>query len=57
MSCVAGRNVRTVPTSVACDGITLIAAGFPACIAQRLTTAVSMGLTLRETIDCTAVMM
>ena len=27
MSCVAGRNVRTVPTSLACDGITLIAPG------------------------------
>ena len=57
MSCVAGRNVRTVPTSVACAGMTLIAPGLPACIAQRLTTAVSIGLTLRETIDCTAVMM
>ena len=31
--------------------------GLPACIAHRLTTAVSIGLTLRETIDCTAVMM
>ena len=48
MSCVAGRNVRTVPTSVACAGITLIAPGLPACIAQRLTTAVSIGLTLRD---------
>ena len=57
MSCVAGRNVRTVPTSFACDGITLIAPGLPACIAQMLTTAVSIGLTLRATIDCTAVMM
>ncbi len=57
MSCVAGRNVRTVPTSFACDGITLIAPGLPACIAQMLTTAVSIGLTLRLTIDCAAVMM
>ena len=57
MSCVAGRNVRTVPTSFACAGITLIAPGLPACIAQMLTTAVSIGLTLRATIDCAAVMM
>ncbi len=57
MSCVAGRNVRTVPTSLACDGITLIAPGLPACIEHRLTTAVSIGLTLRLTIDCAAVMM
>ena len=27
MSCVAGRNVRTVPTSVACAGMTLMAPG------------------------------
>ena len=57
MSCVFGRNVRTVPTSCACAGITLIAPGLPACIAHRLITAVSSGLTLRLTIDCTAVMM
>ncbi len=57
MSWVAGRNVRTVPTSLACAGITLIAPGLPACIAQMLTTAVSIGLTLRLTIDCAAVMM
>ena len=52
MSCVFGRNVRTVPTSRACAGITLIAPGLPACIAHRLITAVSSGLTLRLTIDC-----
>ena len=51
MSCVAGRKVRTVPTSFACAGITLIAPGLPACIEQMLTTAVSIGLTLRATID------
>ena len=44
-----------MPTSVACAGMTLIAPGLPACIAHRLTTAVSIGLTLRLTIDCTAV--
>src|ERR1700675_4842426 len=56
MSCVAGRKVRTVPTSFACAGITLIAPGLPACIAQMLITAVSIGLTLRLTIDCTGAM-
>ena len=57
MSCTVGLNVRTVPTSRACWGTTLIAPGLPACIEHRLTTAVSIGETLRETIDCTAVMM
>ena len=56
MSWVAGRKVRTVPTSFAWAGITLIAAGFPACSAVRLTTAVSIGFTLRLTMDCAAVM-
>ena len=49
--------MRTVPTSFACAGITLIAPGLPADIAQMLTTAVSSGLTLRLTIDCAAVIM
>jgi hypothetical protein len=57
MACTSGRKVRTVPTSVALPGITLIACRSPACIAHRLMTAPSMGRTLRETMLCTAVMM
>ena len=57
MSCVSRRKVRTVPTMVASRGITLMAPGLPACSEHRLTTAESMGLTLRETMDCAAVMM
>jgi hypothetical protein len=49
--------VRTVPTSVAVPGNTLMAPRSPACIAHRLTTALSMGRTLRDTMLCAAVMM
>ena len=44
------RKVRTVPTIFASRGITLIAPGLPASIEHRLTTAESIGLTLRDTI-------
>ncbi len=49
--------MRTVPTSVALPGTTLIAPRSPACTAQMLTTAASIGRTLRDTMLCTAVMM
>ena len=57
MSCTSGLKVRTVPTSVALPGTTLKAPRSPACMAQMLITALSIGLTLRETMLCTAVMM
>ena len=57
MSCTSRRNVRTVPTSCAWRGITLNAPRSPACIAHRLTTALSIGSTLRDTRLCAAVMM
>jgi hypothetical protein len=56
-SCTSGLKVRTVPTMVALPGTTLIAPRSPACTAHRLTTALSIGLTLRDTMLCTAVMM
>ncbi len=57
MSCTCGLKVRTVPTSMALPGITLKAPMSPACMAHRLITALSSGLTLRDTMLCTAVMM
>ncbi len=57
MSCTSGRKVRTVPISRASRGITENAPGSPACIEHRLITALSIGLTLRETMLCAAVMM
>lgn len=56
-ACTRALKVRTVPTSVASPGITLIAPRSPACTAQMLTTAASIGRTLRDTMVCAAVMM
>ncbi|MNT75291.1 hypothetical protein D3C72_2141730 [compost metagenome] len=49
--------MRTVPMSVALPGVTLNAPMSPACMAHRLTTALSIARTLRETMLCSAVMM
>jgi len=57
IACTVALKVRTVPTSVALPGMTLMAFRSPACIAHKLITALSTGLTLRDTMLCTAVMM
>ncbi|MNV94928.1 hypothetical protein D3C71_1897690 [compost metagenome] len=49
--------MRTVPTRVAEPGNTLNAPRSPACTAHKLSTALSMGRTLRDTMLCAAVMM
>lgn len=56
ISCTDLRKVRTVPTSFASRGITLMAPGWPACMEPMETTAESNGFTLRDTIVCKAVM-
>src|SRR3990167_8258434 len=57
ISCTTGSKVRTVPTMRATPGSTLKAPRSPACTAHRLSTALSIGRTLRETMLCAAVMM
>jgi hypothetical protein len=47
-------KVRTVPSSVQLSGTTLVAS--PACTMVTLSTAASMGFTLRLTMVCSAVM-
>ena len=50
-----GKNVRMVPLNVHSAGTTFMASKRPALIEQMERTAVSIGLTLRETIVCKAV--
>jgi hypothetical protein len=53
---VAGRKLRTVPTSLTWSGTTLKAPTWLVCIEQMLTTTASTGSTLRLAMVCSALM-